>query len=182
MKPGELLIGVLDRNEQYLVGALDGLTLEEVHRQVVADANTVGWLVWHLSRVQDRIVAAMEGNPQLWVTEGWHAKFGRPPDPDDRGVGHTPQEVAAFRVPDVGTLLAYYWVTRARTNAFLRALTASDLERQVPAVRGTEKVALAVRLNGLLVEVLQHTGQVAYIRGLVRGQGWLGPGGDLRRS
>jgi len=45
------------------------------------------------------------GEEQLWLKDGWYAKFNRAPDPRDIGWGHTPEEVSSFRSPDVATLL-----------------------------------------------------------------------------
>ena len=164
---------LLDRNEELIAAALEGLTPEELHRQMAPDTNHVGWLVWHLSRVVDRNVAAMSGTDQIWVTDGWHAKFGREPDPEDRGAGHTPEQVAAFRAPDVETLLGYHRAVLTVTDAFLASLSAADLERQVPAVRGGGTVPLSTRLQGVVNEAIHHGGQVCYLRGLIRGNGWL---------
>ena len=48
----EFVTAVLDRNEQILFQALEGLTPEELHRQPTRDTNSIGWLTWHLSRVR----------------------------------------------------------------------------------------------------------------------------------
>ena len=169
----EFVSAVLDRNEGILLQALDGVSAEELIRQPSADTNPIGWLLWHLSRVEDRHVSAMEGKEQAWVTDGWHAKFGREPDPNDRGAGHTPEQVTAFRAPDLETLLAYHGAVRDYTDRFLTNLQPQDLAKQVPATRGDGTVPLATRLEMVIVDNFQHSGQIAYLRGLIRGKGWL---------
>lgn len=169
---------LLDSNEYVLFRALDGLTVEELHRQPDPDSNPIGWLMWHLSRVQDRVVSVMHGKEEEWFSGGWYEKFGRDRNPRgrDTGRGQTPEEVAAFRAPDVATLIAYYEEVRTRTNAFLDELTDADLERPVPkpgASRTGEMVPLTERLYDLIRDNVQHTGQIAYLRGLFRGNGWL---------
>ena len=166
--------GVLGRTESVMLQALDGLSNDELHRQPAPDSNPIGWLTWHLTRVQDRHVSAMQGKEQAWVTDGWHAKYGRPADPADRGFGHTPEQVAAFRSPDVETITAHYRAIRENTQRFLDALTPADLERQVPAMRGDGTMPLGERLMAVVVDNVQHIGQVAYLRGLIRGAGWYG--------
>ena len=173
MDVAEFVGGALERNEDILYGALDGITPEELLWQPGPDTNPIGWLVWHLSRVQDTHVSAMQGKEQAWISDGWHAKFGREPDPTDRGAGHTSEQVTAFRAPDVDTLLAYYRAVRGYTQRFLDGLTAADLERHVPAIRGGGTMPLATRLMMTLVDNFQHSGQAAYLRGLIRGKGWL---------
>jgi hypothetical protein len=84
---------------------LDGLPEEDLAWQPNPDCNSIGWLVWHLTRAQDSVVSNILGEEQLWIKDGWHTKFGRPPEATDSGVGHTPQDLAAFKSPDSETLL-----------------------------------------------------------------------------
>ena len=167
--------GVLDRNENILFSALEGVTDRELIWQPSPDTNPMGWLVWHLSRVQDTHVSVMQGKEQAWISEGWHARFGMEPDASNRGAGHTSEQVSAFRAPDLDTLLAYYRAARAYTQRFLDGLTPADLAREVPAVRGGGMVPLSARLEMVVVDNVQHSGQVAYLRGLIRGKRWFSP-------
>ena len=171
----ELAKAVFDRNEGLLFRALDGLDADELHVRVGADANPIGWLMWHLTRVQDNHFSAMEGKEHAWVTEGWNERFGRGAKPaGDRGRGHTTDEVGEFVSPDVEMLLAYYGSVRGHTNAFLDSLSEADMDRQVPNLTGDGgTVALHERLEMCLLDTLQHSGQIAYLRGLIKGHGWL---------
>ena len=157
-----------------MLQALDGLSADELDRQPGPDSNPIGWLTWHLTRVQDHHVSAMEGKEQAWVTDGWHAKFGRPADPEDRGFDHTPEQVTSFPSPDAETMVAHYRAIRENIPGFLDALTPADLERQVPAMRGNGTMPLGERLMAVLVAHVQQMGQVAYLRGLIRDAGWYG--------
>ncbi len=69
-------------------------------------------------------------------------------------------------------LLAYYKAVRGRTDAFLDGLSADDLERQVPNIAGDGTVPMRVRLEMTVVDNIQHSGQIAYLRGLLKGKGW----------
>lgn len=178
MAVAEFMKLLLDDNEYVLMTALAGLTAEELHRQPDPDSNPIGWLMWHLSRTQDRLVAVMHGKEEEWFSGSWYEKFGRDANPRgrDTGSGQTPEEVRAFRAPDVATLIGYYEKVRARTNVFLDELTDADLERPVqkPGASATgETVPMTVRLSDLIRDNAQHTGQIAYLRGLFRSHGWL---------
>ncbi|MEX2431013.1 MAG: DinB family protein [Dehalococcoidia bacterium] len=165
---------VLDRNEAILMQAMEGLTPADLHAQPGQDSNPIGWLMWHLSRVQDNHVSAMAGKQHVWVTDGWNARFGRDGFPvEDRGRGHTPEQVREFKAPDGAALVAYYKAVRAETNKFLDGLSEADLNRPVPAVEGDSTVPLRIRLEMVVVDGLQHSGQIAYLRGLLQGKGWL---------
>nr|MBC8477293.1 DinB family protein [Dehalococcoidia bacterium] len=74
-----LLIDGYGRILEVLEGALRGMTPEDMNQQPKPDCNSMGWLAWHLTRVQDDHVAGLMGEEQLWVSEGWHAKFNCPP-------------------------------------------------------------------------------------------------------
>ena len=163
---------VLARNEEILLLALDGLTDEDLAVQPGTDSNPIGWLMWHLSRVQDNHVSGMQGKEHAWVTQRWYERFGRDANPGDRGRGHTSEQVGEFRAPDVETLVGYYTAVRTCTDAFLEALTDDDLDRPVPSVTGDGTVPMRVRLEMTLVDAIQHSGQIAYLRGLIKGKGW----------
>ena len=170
----EIAKAVFDRNEAILLRALEGLTVDELQVQVGPDSNPIGWLMWHLSRVQDNHFSAMEDKEHAWVTEGWNEKFDRADKPtSDRGRGHTTEEVADFRPPDVDTLIAYYRSVRAHSAAFLDGLTEADLNRPVPNLAGDGTQPMRERFEMSLMDTLQHSGQIAYLRGLIKGKGWL---------
>jgi hypothetical protein len=173
MDTGKLLKDVLDRNEHYLLPGFERLTDADLRNPVAEGANPIGWLMWHVARVQDRAVAGMVGVEQLWIRDGWHAKFGKGADPEERGNGDTPEQVAAFAAPSAALLLGYYVEVRTFVNDFLNTLDADDPERPVPG-HGNAMVPLQTRVAGLLIEALQHTGQIAYARGIGQGVGWVG--------
>ena len=145
--------------------AVDGLD-EGVLTKAPADgANTIAWLVWHLTRVQDHHISELRDVEQLYLAEGWHERFGRGADGQDHGYGHSAADVASVH----GTatdLLGYHHAVQARTNDYLKGLTAADLDRVVDE-RWDPPVTLGVRLASLVSDCLQHAGQAAYVRGLV---------------
>ncbi len=129
-------------------------------------ANTIAWLVWHLTRVQDHHGAEILGDEQIWVRGDWAARFGLDPDPTDTGYGHNAEQVAGVRPVDADVLLGYLDAVDARTRAMLAELTPADLDRVVDR-RWDPPVTLGVRLVSIADDGLQHVGQAAYIRGLL---------------
>ena len=70
---------------------LEGLTTDELNRRPSPGANPVGWILWHTARGLDRTVGDVILGEQLWVKDGWHARFNLPPDyldtdSDDDGI------------------------------------------------------------------------------------------------
>ncbi len=173
MEAKDLVLEALGRVRGTLHRALDGLTLEEVHRQPQADANSIAWLAWHLTRVQDVSVSGIAGTEQLWISQGWHATFGLEPDPNNDGFGHTPAQVAGFRVTSVQILLDYHDSVAARSETYVAGLAAEDFDRELDEPQWQPLPTVGVRLVSVLSDNLQHAGQAAYLRGLFQGKGWL---------
>jgi len=170
----ELLIDGYGRVSQALEEALQGMTQDDLNQLPHPDCNSMGWLAWHLTRVQDDHIADLMGVKQLWVSEGWHARFGRAASEDDIGWGHSSKEVAEFNSPDAETLLEYHHAVLERTKRYLRSLSASDLDRELNEPWYQPLPTVGVRLISILADDLQHVGQIAYVRGLLKGKGWLG--------
>ena len=87
MDTKDVVLEALDRIRNVLRRTLDGLTLEEIHRQPSADTNSIAWLAWHLTRVQDNGISGLAGWDQAWISQKWHAMFHMEPDPDNEGFG-----------------------------------------------------------------------------------------------
>jgi hypothetical protein len=143
---------------------VDGLDADALMTRVGPDANPIGWLVWHLTRVQDHHIAELLAADQLWVADGWADRFGMPADADDIGYGHTSDQVAAVPATDAALLVEYHDAVDARTRAFLA--DPGDLDRIVDR-RWDPPVTLGVRLVSVADDSLQHLGQAAYVRGLL---------------
>jgi uncharacterized damage-inducible protein DinB len=146
--------------------AVEGLTPEHLVAVPVAGANTIGWLVWHLARVQDHHVSELVGDEQLWVTGVWAETFGLEPAADDTGYGHDADDVARVRPESAEALLAYVDAVQARTVAYLDTLADGDLDRVVDE-RWDPPVTLGARLVSVADDDIQHAGQAAYVRGLL---------------
>ena len=166
----QLTIDIYERISQVLERALEGLTQDDLNQQPNPDSNSMGWLTWHLTRVQDRAIADLVGEEQLWVKEEWHSKFDRPADPQDVGIGHSLEDLAAFRSPDVRILLEYHHAVLERSKHYISNLSQTDLDREIDHPR-YPKVGLRLVVN--ISDNLQHAGQVAYVHGLLKGKGWL---------
>ena len=159
---------------ELLEKALDGLTQDDLNEQPHPDSNSMGWLTWHITRVQDHQIAELMGEEQLWIRDRWHAKFNRAPDPSDVGFGNNSEDVAAFRSPDVKTLLEYHRVVLERSKHYISTLTATDLDRELNEPWFQPLPTVGVRLVSVMSDCLEHAGQVAYVRGLLKGKGWFG--------
>jgi hypothetical protein len=166
MDTRELLTDSFGRIRTIVASAVQGLTAEQLAYRPDPEANSVGWLVWHLIRVQDDHVAEVAGTEQVWTAQGWVDRFGLPFDRYATGYGQSPEDVAAVRVDSPETLTGYLDAVLEATERFVSTVGDGDLDRVVDE-RWDPPVTLAVRLISVLSDDLQHAGQAAYLRGLV---------------
>ncbi len=166
MDVASLLIELYGRIPPLARHAVEGLGLEQLTERPGPDANPIGWLVWHVARVQDGHVAELLDAEQLWVTGDWARQFGLDPDPSNSGYGHTREEVAAVRPEGREVLLEYLDAVAGRTFEMLEGVVPADLD-QIVDRRWDPPVTMGVRLVSIADDSLQHLGQAAYVRGLL---------------
>ncbi|MEU5959363.1 DinB family protein [Streptomyces sp. NPDC047525] len=167
MNTAELLADAFDRVQEEVHAAVDGLSPEELAFRPDDEANSIVWLVWHLTRVQDDHVADAAGLDQVWTAQGWYDRFQLPLGEEETGYGHTPKQVASLGGVSADQLRGYHDAVHEQTLSFVRALDDTALDRVVDE-QWTPSVTLGVRLISVISDDLQHTGQAAYVRGLLQ--------------
>jgi uncharacterized damage-inducible protein DinB len=163
-KAADLLLDGFDRVGQVVQRVLDGISPDTLAYRPDPSSNSVAWLVWHLTRVQDDHLADAAGTTQVWHDSGWVDRFDLPLDRDDTGYGHSAEQVAAVKA-DAELLRGYHDAVHERTADYVRGLSDRDLDRVVDK-NWNPPVTLAVRLVSVISDDLQHVGQAAYLRGL----------------
>jgi hypothetical protein len=162
----DLLTDAFGRIREVVHEAVDGLTAEQLAFRPGPEANSIAWLVWHLTRIQDDHMAGAMETEQLWMSEGWADRFGLPLPPADHGYGHTSDQVAEVQVKSGELLTAYHDAVYERTVRYLRRLADADFARVVDK-RWDPPVTLGVRLVSVISDDLQHAGSAAYLRGFL---------------
>lgn len=165
MNAAEVFADAFDRIRDEVHAAIEGLTDERIARQPTEGTNSIGWLVWHLLRIQDDHVADVAGVDQVWTAQGWAERFGLPFEPQETGYAHTSADVANVRV-GADLLAGYNDAVHAQSRTYLASLSDADLGRVVDE-RWDPPVTLGVRLVSVVSDDLQHVGQAAYVRGLL---------------
>ncbi|HEV3495634.1 MAG TPA: DUF664 domain-containing protein [Actinomycetes bacterium] len=166
MTSAELLADAFGRIRGVVHQAVDGLTTEQLAFRVDPGANSIAWLVWHLTRIQDDHVAHVARTEQVWTSQGWVERFGLPFDPRDTGYGHRADEVAAVRVGSGELLAGYYDAVHEQTTRYVQRLGDADLARVVDR-SWDPPVTLGVRLVSVVSDDLQHAGQAVFVRGIL---------------
>jgi len=165
MTSADLLADGFGRIRDTVHRIVDGLTPEQLAFRPDSEANSIAWLVWHLTRIQDDHIADVSGWAQVWTSSGWVDRFGLALDPSDTGYGHGSRQVAAVTA-DAPTLDGYHEAVSAMTLRFVGSVRDTDLDRVVDE-HWDPPVTLGVRLVSVLADDLEHAGQAAYVRGIL---------------
>ncbi len=170
MTIAELLADAFGRIHDAVHGAVDGLTPGQLAFRPDNGSNSIAWLVWHLTRIQDDHIADVANTGQVWTTGAsgstWADRFGLPFGASATGYGHGSEAVAAVQVRSGELLTGYYDAVHQKTLDYLQGLAGADLDRVVDKA-WDPPVTLGVRLVSVISDDLQHAGQAAYLRGII---------------
>lgn len=170
MEPLEIVTSALQTNAGLVDKALEGLSDDDLMQRPNDQCNPIGWTLWHQYRYEDRVISGIGDHEQVWITGGWHDRFGLPPDPAQLGMGDSLDQVMALR-PTLENLRGYAAAVREKTMACLQTITPDNLDRDISAPGGgTRKAGDALGI--LLLDHFHHSGQVCYLRGYLTGKGW----------
>lgn len=165
----EVLLDAFGRIRDEVEAVLDGISQDSLVWRADPSCNTIAWLIWHLTRVQDDHFAGAFDRQQVWHEEGWETRFGLPFPSDAHGYGQSPEEVGQVQ-SSAELLRGYQESVYRRTVELLGGLGDSDLDRVVDE-RWDPPVTLAVRIVSVIADELQHVGQAAIIRGIAERTG-----------
>src|SRR3954452_24503336 len=75
MDVSELLGDALGRVREQMPDVVGGLGDDDLAWRPDPGANSIAWLVWHLSRIEDDHVSGVAGTEQVWTSGGWYDRF-----------------------------------------------------------------------------------------------------------
>jgi Protein of unknown function (DUF664) len=166
MELHELLIDLFERIPEHIHEAVDGLDVSALVTPPEPGANPIGWLVWHLTRVEDHHISEILDQDQEWITGKWAPRFGVAADPQNTGYGHSWKDVMSIQPESAEVLIEYYEAVAARSRTLLETTTPNDLDRVVDE-RWDPPVTLGVRLVSVADDAIQHSAQACYVRGIL---------------
>ena len=164
MRSTDVLIDGLTRVSENVHAVLDGITADQLTFRPAAEANTIAWLIWHLTRAQDAQIAGVAGTDEVWTASGFYDRFKLPFPASASGYSQSADEVGQV-VVEPGLLAEYYDATHEASVAYLRGLSDDDLDTVIDE-NWDPPVTLGVRLVSIVDDDAQHVGQAAYVRGL----------------
>jgi uncharacterized damage-inducible protein DinB len=165
----DVLIDAFDRVHGTVHRVLGGLEHEQLAARLDPAANSIAWLIWHLTRGQDVQLADAAGTDELWRSGGWADRFDLPFSTSASGYGQSAKEVG--QVGEASTVTAellgeYFDAVHQVTVAYVSSLSETDLDRIVDT-NWNPPVTLAVRLVSMINDATQHAGQAAFIKGVI---------------
>ena len=166
MKANEIVLKSLEETTGYVADSIKGLNAYELAWCPVPHSNTIKFLMWHLARVEDLwINRILKSGKELYESEGWYKKFGTPAE--DSGFGYDVAKLKTWKPPTIELLQGYASAVRKATTKYLKTLTEKQLDE--PRDFGWRKGTVGSALTHLISEVGEHSGQIGYIRGIIKG-------------
>ena len=166
MNLNEFIIDAFAKEQGFLSDAVGDLSPDELVWRAGPEANPIGWILWHMLRVEDMwFQFFIQRQPEIWDRDSWNERFGLPTR--DNGFGHTQEQVADFPALDLQELLRYGQAVRQGTLDYLETLGPDDFN-VVPREQRPEMSVGAI-FRQVIGEVYQHQGHIAYLKGLQRG-------------
>ena len=167
----EILKLQFDEYESETERLVNGLTGEERRFMPSEESHHIDFALWHASRAEDILLnLGVREEEQLWIRGGWAEKFGIPAA--DVGVGYTAQQVKDMPAISLEDLLSYYKAVRAETLECVRTIDPDEMDKRCPFERLHHQLPEVTKggvLAHMVVEPVQHLGQIGYIRGIIRG-------------
>ncbi len=161
----DILLDGLGRVRETVHGILDDVPENRLAEPPAPGANTVAWLVWHLSGVLDTHVADAFDADSVWTSGGWFDRFALPFPASAHGYGMSYDDVLEVRA-STEDLRGYFDAAYAMAAEHLRGLGPEDLDRVVDE-NWDPPVTLGVRLVSVLNDCTQHVGQASYAAGIL---------------
>jgi hypothetical protein len=163
----DVLLDAFGRVDEGVRALLGKVTIEELHIRPDGIGNPIGWLIWHLLRVQDGHLTEIAERDEVWTAGGWFERFALPFPADASGYGFTSAQVDQTRFDSAELLSGYQAAVHDVTVELITRISASRLDDVIDE-RWDPPVTVAVRIVSVVDDCLEHLGQANYVAGLLR--------------
>ena len=132
------------------------------------ESNHILWILWHIGRMEDMWGWYLRGGGEsAWIEGGWANRLGI--DANRNGAGDSIDQVRNFPDLEVEEVTEYWQVSRNLLIPAIKQISNEMLTIKRPAIwtHAPDRAPTLLWVLGRLpVENGQHTGHIAYIRGL----------------
>ena len=167
----------IDDHRKRVFAVMRDLTLDEMYWKPKPDTNPIGFLFWHISRVEDRLITSfVQGKQEIWISGEWYEKMNL--SVEGTGLGYSLDELDEFPKLDQSLLIEYFVLVRKSTIEYLDLMAERDLDLVLdripfpeykPSIQYFKGFTIARAFRQLIGELDQHLGQISYIRGMQKG-------------
>ena len=167
-----LRLQLMQMHDEIVHKTLADLTIEQLNWRPNAEANNIGFSVWHALRVWDFDHARMGAGEELYEREHWPKRFGFEMAGNGMrgygiGSGFSAQDIAGMHFVPV-VLATYADALWARTQQYLDGTGEADLDREfLHPWRPEVTLTPAKVLVHTITHTAMHIGEAAYVRGLM---------------
>lgn len=166
MDEKDIVRSSLAESQEYVKRSVDGLTGEEASETVRPECNSVAFILWHMTRAEDlwinRVILERD---EVYESGGWQEKLGTPAG--ESGFRYTVEQLRAWPVPELDLLMGYAGDVRQKTLESLDSIPREKLADEVSF--GNRRMSIGSILGHVITELALHAGQIAYLRGILRG-------------
>lgn len=143
-------------------GTIDGVTEAQANFLPPGVAHPIGELAAHTLQSEDGMINMLQGQPPLWVRDGWGERLGLP-----MVMQQTTEAARAFRC-DPSALAEYGKAVYANTDAYFAGLQPADLDREIDlSAMGIGTRKLGEVLTGMVLgNNFAHTGEISALKGM----------------
>lgn len=163
METIELTRQLAQRGHETLVGAVEGLTIEQLHHRPPDSAiSSIAAIYLHLAMVNDAVTHGLyQGQPPLYARDGWGERLGAPFQ-----ATFDQNWADAFHCDDPAVLRGYGQAVQAAIDRYLAdtTTTAPDRDRVLQTPFGERGYGESLG-RYYLIHTMQHTGEICALRG-----------------
>jgi uncharacterized damage-inducible protein DinB len=166
MDEKEIVKASLAESRDFVRWSVEGLTKEEISVPVRPECNSIAFILWHMTRAEDiwinRVILGVE---EIYESNHWREKLGTPAG--DSGFRYTVEQLQAWPVPETDLLMEYSEDVRRKTLEYLDSIPQEKLADRISFLGKSSPIGDI--LAHMITEIALHAGQVAYLRGFLRG-------------
>ncbi len=158
----------MTRARNMTVNSTKGLTEEQAYWQPMPQANSIAFLLWHISRAEDTFFSRWigKGNTDVWASQGFDKKIKLPSAKPVNEWGS--DELCQFS-PALSDLQAYMEAVRKNSMAILAKMDMSKLGDHPVANHPDWTTATVLQLA--IIHEASHQGAIDYLVGLMKARG-----------
>lgn len=150
----------LDFSHGLVDDALEALTPDQLAWLPPGTASPIGVIALHVLTSENTLLSFITGQPRLWDTQNWGARFNLP-TPPQIGQDWTTHRAGTYQLAD---LVALRDAVFAVTNAYFDTITPAELDR--PVKLGSSDSNVAGVLAILIGHAAMHAGEIAALKGV----------------